>query len=100
MERKKYFVLLAAFVGAVLSRIALGFSATNYVSATRTFSVMSVTLIIILLFMLEKMTKARYFYCINIIIIVAVMANVFVFYLQVTSGDLRLVPLWISLIGA
>lgn len=100
MESKKYFVLLAAFVGAVLSRIALGFSATNYVSATRTFSVMAVTLIIILLFMLDKMVKARYFYCINIIIIVATMANVFVLYLQVTSGDLRLVPLWISLLSA
>lgn len=99
MEKSQYLILSAAFLGACLSRIALGFSATNYVSATRTFSVMAVTLIIIMLFMLRRLTSLKYYNVINAMIVAAAGLNLIVFYLQVTNSGLRYFPLWISLLN-
>ena len=99
MEPSQYLILCAAFFGAFLSRVALGFSATNYVSATRTFSVMAVTLIIIMLFMLRRLTSLKYYSVINTMIVAAAGLNLIVFYLQVTNSGLRYFPLWISLLN-
>ncbi len=100
MKLDNYFILLASFFGALLSRVALGFSATNYVSATRTFSVMATVLVIMVLFMLRKIVESRKYKYINMLIISMAVINVFVMYWQITNGNLRLVPLWISILGS
>ncbi|MGM9908652.1 MAG: DUF6056 family protein [Limosilactobacillus vaginalis] len=100
MKLDNYFLLLAAFLGALLSRVALGFSATNYVSATRTFSVMATTLVILLLFMLRKMTSASYYKYLNMLIVIMAMVNIFVMYWQIVNGNLGYVPLWVEILGA
>ena len=99
MKLSNYFIFLGAFFGALMSRIALGFSATNYVSATRTFAVMATVFIVMLLFMLRRMVENKRYIYINILIICMVMVNVSVMWLQITNGNPRLVPLWIGILG-
>lgn len=98
MKKEHYLVLSAAFIGAFLSRLALGFSATNYVSATRTFSVMGVTLIIIMLFMLKKITALKHYNILNYMMLVMVGINFVGLYIQLTE-NLQKFPLWIGLLN-
>ena len=99
MKLDNYFILLASFFGALLSRVALGFSATNYVSATRTFSVMATVLVVMMLFMLKKVNSKKMAY-INILIICMAIINVSMMYWQITSGNLKFVPLWVEILGS
>lgn len=99
MELNSYFILLASFFGALLSREALGFSATNYVSGTRTFAVMATVLVVIMLFMLKKLSNSKIIIYINVLIICAMMINVSVMYWQITNGNLSFVPLWGGILG-
>lgn len=91
-----YIEMISLLGGALLARIALGFSPTSYVSATRTFAVLGFTFLIMCIPLVKNiLSKNR-----KVLIVLSVFAiiNMSIFILQIKGIELnRFLPLWTNI---
>lgn len=89
----QYIMMMALFLGALLARMALGFSPTAYVSATRTFAVLSMSIMIMCIPPLSKILLQQKKVLVPLAVLSAI--NLSVFCLQISGVEvLKYLPLW------
>ena len=98
-SKKNIWLMLAMYVGGVLSKLMVGLSPTSFISGTRTFAVMGICIIVLIIPFIKKLL-IQYSDKITIYILgLFAFSNLFIFYWQVSERSLKLLPLWLYIIS-
>ena len=93
-----YIEMIALFIGALLSRIALGFSPTNYVSATRTFAVLSISILIMCIPLIKKILANKQKISLIASLFIFSTLNMTIFFFAIKALNFgKYLPLWLSI---